>query len=408
MRNPRRRFRSKTIVIHKPLFLLIASMFFVGVGLYALLGILSPIFESMPANPAASLVYKLSIQNTIPASQSADPTLREDCQRALGLSILGFDLANPASILTGQLPVMKACAAELELPDSKLPVRAGAATPAPTAPPTPPPADPDSPTHPIAEVSQVVGGVKYQPSDNTTVYMDNHTSYDIDIEEFLRAPLSIKPEKGKPFVLIVHTHTTESYTPAGQTTYQDGDSTRTQDKSQNVVRVGDEVAAQLEAAGINVIHDTTINDYPEYNGSYTRTLKVIQSYLDKYPSIQVVIDVHRDGMMKADGTKLKVTADIDGQKTSQVMLYIGSDEGGLKHENWRENLKLGLRIQQSMSAQFPRLARPLNFVKERYNMHATPGSMILEVGSDGNTLEEACAAAKHAGKAIADVLGSIN
>ena len=405
MRKPRRRFRSQTIVIKKPVVMLLAGMFFAGVGLYALLGILSPFFAAMPASPVASMIYKLSIQATIPESQIAEPTLLRDFQKAVSLSALGFELSNPASIIAGQLPVVKASAAGLEPSGSPPAVRAGAATPPPA--PTPPPADPDSPVHPIAEVSQVVGGVKYAPSDTATVYMDNHTSYSVDVEALLSEPLTIRPQAGQPFVLIVHTHTTESYTPAGQTTYHDGDSTRTQDKTQNVVRVGDEIAAQLEAAGISVIHDTTINDYPEYNGSYTRTLKIIESYLEKYPSIQVVLDVHRDGMTKADGTKLKVVADVDGQKTSQVMLYIGSDEGGLKHENWRENLKLGLRFQQSMSEQFPRLARPLNFVKERYNMHATPGSVILEVGSDGNTLEEACAAAKYAGKAIAGVLSKI-
>lgn len=407
MRYPRRKFCSKTIIVKKPIVLLLSTMFLVGMGLYALLGLLNPFFENLPKNPTASLIYRYSIQSVIPAVENGNPSLRQELGRKVSTAVLGFDIGTPTSILGGQLPVVRVSAAELDTPDMPDTAKADAATPAPTSAPTAPPADPNSPTHPIAEVSQVVGGMKYEPTADTTVYMNNQTSYDIDVEALLNEPLQIKQQEGQPFVLIVHTHTTESYTPSGQTTYQDGDSTRTQDKSQNVVRVGDEIVAQLQAAGINVIHDTTINDYPEYNGSYTRTLKIIQSYLEQYPSIQVVIDVHRDGMMKADGTKLKVVADVNGEKTSQVMLYIGSDEGGLPHENWRENLKLGLRIQQSLSTQFPRLARPLNFVKERYNMHATLGSMILEVGSDGNTLEEACAAGKYAGKAIADVLSQL-
>ena len=216
--------------------------------------------------------------------------------------------------------------------------------------------------------------------------------------------LKISPQKGKPYVLIVHTHTTEAYTPQGQTTYNKGDSTRTTDPSLSVVRVGVEIKNALKAAGIGVIHDTTINDYPSYNGSYKKTLGLIEEHLKKNPSIQIVLDVHRDGIIRDDGAKIKLCVDINSKKTAQVMLVMGTDEGGLKHEQWRENLKLGLRIQDKMTTMYEGLAKPVSVVRERYNQHATLGSMIIEVGSDGNTLEEAILAGGYFGKAMAEAI----
>lgn len=260
----------------------------------------------------------------------------------------------------------------------------------------------NSERYPIVETSSVVGGIS-SSGGNKNIYLNNETSFDINIDELLGEKLSIEKKEG-PLVLIVHTHTTESYTPSGQSSYSPSESTRTQDKNYNVVRVGSEIAAEIEKSGIGVIHDETINDYPSYNGSYKKTLGVIEGYLNKYPSIQVVFDVHRDGMTKSDGTKLKVCAEVGGEKTSQVMVLCGSSEGGLPHPNWRENLKLGLRIQDVLTRDYKGLARPLHLVKERYNQHATKGSMIIEVGTDGNTIEEAVAAGKYTGRAIAKVL----
>lgn len=257
-------------------------------------------------------------------------------------------------------------------------------------------------TLPILETSQTVAALRSTEQKN--IYIDNDTSYEIDIASLLSTPPSLQPVNGTPQVLIVHTHTTESYTPEGHSFYTAADSTRTQDKTQNVVRVGEEIARTLTDAGINVLHDTTINDYPSYNGSYTKTLGIIEWYLAHYPSIQVVLDIHRDAMIKTDGTKLKTTADIGGEKTAQVMLVIGTNEGGLSHDNWKSNLKLGLHLQERLTSLYPKFARPLNLRKERFNQHATPGSMIVEVGTDGNTLAEAVRAGKHFAVALAEVL----
>ena len=259
-------------------------------------------------------------------------------------------------------------------------------------------------TLPILETTITVSGMKIREGKSKYIYIDNDTSYTPDISTLMRKGTDIRTSTDGPTVLIVHTHTTESYTPEGQTHYTPSQATRTQDKTKNVVRVGDEIAQALTEQGIRVLHDTTINDYPSYNGAYTKTLGIIEWYLEKYPSIQVVLDVHRDGMTKSDGTKLKVTADIQGKKAAQIMLVLGTNEGGLPHEDWQKNLTLGLQIQDKLNTMYPTLARPLNLRKERFNQHATHGSMIVEVGSDGNTLSEALLAGRCFANALASVL----
>lgn len=355
------------------------------------------LFSHLTVPDAQEDLVRALYESTIPAL--GDGSVQKTLAKNFVNSIIGFDFSNPKTILYSQMSGLKI--ANAQMADSQTTKNAGQSPP---PSPTPSP-DPNAERYPIVETSSVVGGVK-NTGINKGIYVNNETSFDIDINGLLSEPLSIKKQDG-PLVLIVHTHTTESYTPSGQYSYAPDESTRTQDKNFNVVRVGDGIAAELQAAGINVIHDTTINDYPSYNGSYKKTLGVIESYLAQYPSIQVVLDVHRDGMTAADGTKYKVTADIGDEKAAQVMLLCGSSEGGLPHPNWKENLKLGLRIQDVLTTEYKGLARPLHLVKERYNQHATPGSMIIEVGTDGNTLDEALVTAKYTGRAIAAVLKTI-
>lgn len=299
-------------------------------------------------------------------------------------TLFGFIPGNPESMLKSQLAL---CTVTIRAPEQtqQAPV-SSQNTPAPES-------------LPIAETKQTVAALG-----NKQVYIDNDTNFDIDIASLLSEPLALAISKNEPSVLIVHTHTTESYTPDGQQQYSPDEATRTLDKTQNVVRVGEEITRVLTEAGISVLHDQSVNDHPSYNGSYTRTLGIIEDYLARYPSIQIVLDIHRDAMTKSDGTKLKLTADIAGTKAAQVMLVVGTSEGGLPHENWRENLKFALQLQTKLVAQYPGLARPINLRTERFNQHATPGSLIVEVGTDGNTLAEAVTAGQCFAAALADLL----
>ena len=231
----------------------------------------------------------------------------------------------------------------------------------------------------------------------------NETSYDIDLSGMLAAGSQVKLPAGEPQILIIHTHSSEAYTPAGLDRYEASDTNRTEDTDYNIVRIGDELTALFQQAGLNVIHDREIYDYPSYTGSYERSGAAVQSYLEQYPNIAVVLDIHRDAL-GANGVVYKTMAEESGVCASQVMLLVGTDDSGLYHPNWRSNLSLALYLQNAVSAVHPTLMRPVALVQQRYNQHLTGGSLILEVGSSGNTLQEALAAIRLFADAAAPAL----
>ena len=212
---------------------------------------------------------------------------------------------------------------------------------------------------------------------------------------------------GSTEVLIYHTHTSEAYSQAFTGFYYTDMATRTEDPAQSVIAAGEALKKALEAQGFGVVHDTTVND-TLYNGSYDRSWEVLQKNLEEHPGIQVTVDVHRDSMTTDSGVKYKPTATINGRKAAQVMLIAGCDaDGGWgDFPRWEENLRLALRVQQKMQQLYPGLARPLNFSNSKYNMNATPGSLLLEVGTEVNTVSEARYAGELAGEALAQVLAA--
>ena len=221
--------------------------------------------------------------------------------------------------------------------------------------------------------------------------LKNETAYEIDPEAILAEGPGLRLPAEGPQILIMHTHGSEAYTPAGLDRYDASDANRTQDPRYSVIRVGDELAACLEEQGLRVLHDREIYDYPSYTGSYSRSGEAVAQALERYPEIAVVIDLHRDAL-GSDGVVYKTMAEEEGTVASQVMLLVGSDESGLEHPNWRSNLSLALYLQQAASSAHPTLMRPVSLVPQRYNQQLTGGSLILEVGSSGNTLQEALSA----------------
>lgn len=225
----------------------------------------------------------------------------------------------------------------------------------------------------------------------------NSPGYEIDAQTLLAAPLSFSSPYNGPRVLIVHTHTSEAYAESA-----DGRST---DPTMNVVAVGEAMAEAIRAAGIEVIHDTTQNDNPSYNQSYKKTLALIEQNLKAHPTVEVVIDVHRDYIKRDDGTMVKPTyVAADGQKAAQIMFVMGTDAMGLYHPDWRHNLSFVVKIQNALNQTQPGLCRSINLRTERFNQHETKGSMIIEVGTGVNTLEEATRAGRFAGEGIARIL----
>ncbi len=231
----------------------------------------------------------------------------------------------------------------------------------------------------------------------SAIRLDNHTNgISVKAADYFdkKVSLKLKPAEEGPQILILHTHTTEAYTKGKKDTYKETDTARTTDNDYNMVRVGEEMKNVFEEMGLSVVHDKTKYDYPSYTGSYSRALTGIQKMLKKYPTIQVVLDVHRDAIIGSDGTSYAKKTEIDGEEVAQVMLVVGTNDMGLTHPKWKDHLTLAVQIQKNMLAIDSELPRPIDLRRQRFNEHATPGSLLVEVGTSGNTLKQALAGAR--------------
>lgn len=232
----------------------------------------------------------------------------------------------------------------------------------------------------------------------------NATSYTVDANFMAQKNISYNAVSESKKVLIVHTHGCETYSDASGKGLGDSGSYRTRDMTKNVTSVGKIIAQELKKRGIEVIYDDTLCDTPSYNTSYKKSMEVIEKHIKENPDIRFVFDIHRDAIEDSDKNPVKLTADINGEKYAQIMIVCGTDSSGLYHPNWRENLTLGLKIQKNLEENYPGLARPLNLREERFNMHETKGSLIFEIGTHGNTCEEAQKSGVLLANAISDVI----
>ena len=231
----------------------------------------------------------------------------------------------------------------------------------------------------------------------------NHTAESIHNMLGRDFNLSFSAEEG-PIVLIVHTHATESFERWDSDFYDTRTYWRSRDNNSNIVAVGATLAAALESRGIPIIHDTTHHDFPTFAGSYERAAETIQAYLEEYPTIRIVLDIHRDAIIRDDDTIVKPVTTINGRQAAQIMIISAADNGRLGVPNYPYNLRFAAHFQDHMEQAFPGLTRAIFFTYRRYNMHLTPGSLLVEIGSNANTIEEASFAAALAGDALADLI----
>jgi len=222
------------------------------------------------------------------------------------------------------------------------------------------------------------------------LYVYNRTEEELDASLLQEGAVDVPLGEG-PQILIVHTHGSEAYSMTDGDTYEESDPYRTTDCSHNVVRVGEEMATVFRAYGFQVVHDTTLCDYPAYNGAYDRSKAVVEQWLAQYPTIKVVLDVHRDALVGSGGEIYKMVTTEAGQKVAQVMMVLGTDASGADHPRWKDNLAFALRLQKNLIRGYTSLARPTVLRRGRYNQHLSPGAILVEVGGHGNTLSEAIA-----------------
>ena len=222
------------------------------------------------------------------------------------------------------------------------------------------------------------------------VYVYNRTGLELDSSLLQEGTVDVPLGEG-PQILIVHTHGSEAYSMTDGDTYEESDPYRTTDCAHNVVRAGEEMATVFRTYGFQVIHDATLCDYPAYNGAYDRSKALVEQWLEKYPTIRVVLDVHRDALVGSEGEIYKMVSEEAGEKVAQVMMVLGTGAGGAEHPRWRDNLAFALRLQRNLVKGYASLARPTVLRKSRYNQQLCPGYILVEVGGHGNTLSEAIA-----------------
>lgn len=214
----------------------------------------------------------------------------------------------------------------------------------------------------------------------------------------------IKQGSDEPQVIIYHTHTTESFELEDKDWYDSDFGGKTTEPDKNITAVGDEICAQLEAAGISVIHDTLVHDYPSYDAAYDSSRETVSQLLEEYPSVKIALDIHRDGIETAEGVRLAPVADVNGKEAAQIMIISGCDDGTFGMPNYMNNFRFACQLQSEAESLFPGLTRPILFDYRFYNQDLTDGSLLIEVGSHGNTLEQAKYSGQLIGKALAQLL----
>ena len=242
-------------------------------------------------------------------------------------------------------------------------------------------------------------------------YINNSTGYSPDTAKLLVANLkdNINIEylasSNAPIVLIVHTHATEGYSADGAISYLEsgGEYARTDDIKNNVVAVGKVLSDELNKVGISTIHSTVLHDAVQYKDSYARSEETIKQYLERYPSIRLVIDLHRDAIVRSNGDLVRPVALSDGEAAAQIMCVVGSDWGGQKCSNWEGNLALALKLRERLNSKTEGICRPPYLKSSTYNQEFAPYSLLLEMGASGNSLEEA----KRSAKLVADALSGL-
>ena len=256
------------------------------------------------------------------------------------------------------------------------------------------------PTEPIAPTEETMPSPT-EPTPALPVFSaddaDNLTincsfSYSADLSALLTQPLTWDLTGNEPTVLILHSHGTESYTPTGE--YQEVSSYHTLDNDHNMLSIGTYIAGILEENGINVLHDTAIHDNPSYNASYANSRKSVEAYLAQYPSIRLVLDLHRDSIEDENGNQVVQSVFAQGTTLAPLMLVVGTDYGGLEHPDWQENFALALKLQTQLEDICPGICRNINLRSQRFNQDLSSGALLIEIGASGNTRQEALRSAK--------------
>ncbi|HCA05534.1 MAG TPA: hypothetical protein DEO32_06530 [Ruminococcaceae bacterium] len=236
-------------------------------------------------------------------------------------------------------------------------------------------------------------------------FIKNRTGLDLDFEGILKTPLTfdVKKNARSPQVLIYHTHTSEAYLDETVDYYYESFYSRTQNEAFNVVAVGNKITRVLQSNGINTLHDKTVHD-STYDGSYDRSAQTVNADMKRYGDIKVVLDIHRDAL-GTDEQKVKTVFDHDGKKAAQIMILSGCDPSNERgFQNWQNNLSFALKLQHKAEELYPGMTRPISFDYFAYNEYICDGSLLIEIGTDANSVDEVETTGELLGEVLSKVL----
>lgn len=244
---------------------------------------------------------------------------------------------------------------------------------------------------------------RFAAEDLSLITVNNECGQSPDLAALLTQSLDMDLTGPGPRVLILHSHTTEGYTQTPDAAYEESSEYRTLEGDHNMTAIGRILAGILEEAGIEVLHDTELHDYPSYNGSYSHAAASTKAYLEKYPTIELILDLHRDAADTSSG-QLVTRCSVGGETAAQLMFVMGTDTR-LSHPDWERNLSLALKLQVLLERENPGICRDLKLSRNRYNQHLGDRALLIEVGAAGNTQAQAELAARQLGEAIVALLG---
>ena len=239
--------------------------------------------------------------------------------------------------------------------------------------------------------------------------LQNETLYHPNLEEIKNKQSITDQNSDGPLVLILHTHASEAYLPP-HVSYLEGNigqNIYSNDSERSVIAVGRVLCDTLNQNGISAIQCTDQHGKSgTLQNSYQGTAACIARYLEKYPSIQYVIDLHRDGILNNNGELVKTVTTHEGNAYGQIMAVVGTDGNGTEHPNWESNLSLAIRLNEGLESQIENLCRPISLRNASYNQELAPNSLLIEIGSAGNTQEEAIRSAKLVGEVLSELIKS--
>ena len=193
-----------------------------------------------------------------------------------------------------------------------------------------------------------------------------------------------------PVVLIVHTHATESYLPSSEGNYH------RKGKLNTVRDAGDVLAETLDEAGIPCVHDVTLHDEKSYNQAYSRSYETTEALLKKYPSIECVIDLHRDAV---PGEVSVATVSVGGKKCAKYSYVVSNAV-----ETYASNLAFIRKMNETATKKYDGFTGNILERGYRYNQNLSSKYMLLEIGYNRNDIEEVRCTAEMVGKILADTL----